>query len=426
MTIDSVQTLHPVEQGPNAQIVPELRGSIFEMLHNARHKAMVTAGVLIAGATLGLTGCSSDGAESDSINKSATTAAEGREKSGVDIGDACNAKPYAADKLHAYISFKAAEPLETLADKTKDLDAVKQEYLEKTPKNDLLLAAASVLLDNQNNAVDYATLQTNMDVLLRTITDGTKEGDARRDEVCAQVIGAALSIGARTAANEVQYLEVVAVYNDNNVFQNQVNFVEPDVRDSIEGFWFDDKGKVVQTADGRVFMAKNLGNQTDPTTLDPNGQPTVSINPDGTETHVRLLPDGKIETQVKDKDGNNIGKSVVSAGPSGGNQNKPDGQGPNGSGPICGQPGQSACEGPAGGQNPVNPAPAPGPAPAPSPAPAPAPGPAPNTSVVTAAPPTLPPMTIPIPPTTRPPETTAVPTTTTPKGTPTTVPGTPN
>ncbi len=171
--------------------------------------------------------------------------------------------------------------------------------------------------------------------------------------------------------------------------------------------------------DGRIFVR---GFTNGNVSLDPNGEPQVSIDQNGNPVQVRLLPDGTVETTTVNKD---TGETSVTVGPNEGVNNTGGAAGPNGLNPEAGPGGvtDSPAVGPSTPQGPGTTTPGTTP-----------PGTNPPTTrpPVTTPPTTQPPVTA--PPTTRPPVTTppttqppvTTPTTTQPKGPEVTIPGAPN
>jgi hypothetical protein len=385
--------------------VEQIRGFI------AEHKigTVIASSALVLGiGAASLNGCGNNGSERAEFDGPAQEEIEGY----------CNTEGFALDEYKVKIGNNAVEPLEALSG--NDLPAIRKEAAQEIARNDFGLAVADTLSRYQAEPANFEDIKNRIATTLEVIS----KNEDKRSEVCERVVGDFMKDGERVSIKGSAYLEATPVYDKEVLSVTGVNLedVEPN-NGAIDGFWIKtDQGElpVVMTADGRVLISKTVGTEQNPTTLDPNGEPQVSVNEEGQPIEVRLLPNGEVETK-------NLETGEVTTGPTGGNVGQPNGSGPNGSGPICGVPGTGDCEGPAGGVTPTNPGPGTTPGTTQPPRPTTTTTQPPRPTTTTTQPPrpttttTQPPR--PTTTTTQPPRPT---TTTTPKGPEVTIPGAPN
>ena len=369
--------------------IEQIRGYI------AEHKigtAIASAALVIGIGAAGLNGCS------DNSNERSEFEGPSQEE----IAGYCDTDGWAVSEYQAKIGNNAALPLEALAG--NDVPAIRDEAAKDIASNDFGLAVASTLIDYKNQPVNFADIQGRMETTLDVIS----KDDEKRTEVCEEVVSEFVRNGDRVEIKGNSYLEASPVYDGEDLNTKSVKFNGNRVTPNdgvVAGFWVKtEQGElpVVMTADGRVLVPETVGTEQNTTTLDPNGEPTVTVNEDGQPIEAKLLPNGQVEIT-------NLETGEVTIAPAG----------PNGTIPEAGPGGVTPSPANGGGTT----IPTPGTTPA-------TPTTQPHTT--TTRPPqtttTQPPQTTTTRPpqtttTTRPPQTT---TTTTPKGPEITIPGAPN
>ena len=376
----------------------------------AEHKIRTAiAGVtVVALGALGVANCSGDKEQRQEFDG----------PSQEEITGYCEAPAISVGDYKATIGNNAAQPLESL--EGNDLPAIRTEAAKKIAVNNVGLAVASVLIDNQKQPVNFSGLNERMNTTLDVISSD----EGKRQEVCEDVVSDFVREGDRVELNGPEFVVAQPLYNGDNLNTKAVDFsgeenVSKNVN-TVKGFWIETPEggfSAGWTADGQIIVPKTVGNADGNTNIDNVSEPEVSFTDEqGNEVTVTTLPNGDVVTEVTNPTTGEVTRTV---GPAEGATSTGGAAGPNGTNPEAGPngvtPSPANGPGPGAGTTPAGPGPGAGTTPRPT-----TPRPTPTQPPVTSPPVTQPPVTQPpvtSPPVTHPPTTQPPVTTTTPKGT---------